>query len=75
MCTVARQQHIDVVLVDTAGRMQDNEPLMRALAKVQWLVRVCGLSTYTHISRDWSISGCMWQSVLCCGQSSAVKLV
>jgi signal recognition particle receptor subunit alpha len=24
----------DVVLVDTAGRMQDNEPLMRALAKV-----------------------------------------
>ena len=25
---------IDVVLVDTAGRMQDNEPLMRALAKV-----------------------------------------
>ena len=34
-CTyVARQQRIDVVLVDTAGRMQDNEPLMRALAKV-----------------------------------------
>ncbi len=25
---------LDVVLVDTAGRMQDNEPLMRALAKV-----------------------------------------
>merc|ERR1719263_96285 len=25
---------IDVVLVDTAGRMQDNEPLMRALAKL-----------------------------------------
>jgi signal recognition particle receptor subunit alpha len=24
----------DVVLVDTAGRMQDNEPLMRALSKV-----------------------------------------
>lgn len=24
----------DVVLVDTAGRMQDNEPLMRSLAKV-----------------------------------------
>ena len=30
-------QGIDVVLVDTAGRMQDNEPLMRALAK---LIRV-----------------------------------
>ncbi|KAJ1479123.1 hypothetical protein T484DRAFT_1815478, partial [Baffinella frigidus] len=24
----------DVVLVDTAGRMQDNEPLMRSLSKL-----------------------------------------
>ena len=31
---VARQQRFDVVMVDTAGRMQDDEPLMRALAKV-----------------------------------------
>merc|ERR1712029_616790 len=30
----ACDSHIDVVLVDTAGRMQDNEPLMRALAKL-----------------------------------------
>lgn len=30
----ARQAKIDVVLVDTAGRMQDNEPLMRSLAKL-----------------------------------------
>ncbi len=30
----ARQSRIDVVLVDTAGRMQDNEPLMRALSKL-----------------------------------------
>lgn len=30
----ARDSHIDVVLIDTAGRMQDNEPLMRALAKL-----------------------------------------
>lgn len=30
----AREARIDVVLVDTAGRMQDNEPLMRALAKL-----------------------------------------
>ena len=30
----ARDNKFDVVLVDTAGRMQDNEPLMRALAKV-----------------------------------------
>jgi signal recognition particle receptor subunit alpha len=30
----ARDCQIDVVMIDTAGRMQDNEPLMRALAKV-----------------------------------------
>ncbi|KAI9354521.1 SRP54-type protein [Zopfochytrium polystomum] len=30
----AKQNRYDVVLVDTAGRMQDNEPLMRALAKL-----------------------------------------
>lgn len=29
-----RENKFDVVLIDTAGRMQDNEPLMRALAKV-----------------------------------------
>lgn len=31
------ERGIDVVLVDTAGRMQDNEPLMRSLAKVSSL--------------------------------------
>jgi len=30
----AREKDFDVVLIDTAGRMQDNEPLMRALAKL-----------------------------------------
>ncbi|XP_013772842.1 signal recognition particle receptor subunit alpha homolog [Limulus polyphemus] len=30
----ARDCKMDVVLVDTAGRMQDNEPLMRSLAKL-----------------------------------------
>lgn len=30
----AKKQTFDVVLIDTAGRMQDNEPLMRALAKL-----------------------------------------
>jgi len=30
----AKTAKFDVVLVDTAGRMQDNEPLMRALAKL-----------------------------------------
>lgn len=32
--TYAKKQDFDVVLIDTAGRMQDNEPLMRALAKL-----------------------------------------
>uniref|UniRef100_A0A914UKG4 SRP54-type proteins GTP-binding domain-containing protein n=1 Tax=Plectus sambesii TaxID=2011161 RepID=A0A914UKG4_9BILA len=31
---IAAERQIDVVLVDTAGRMQDNEPLMRALSKL-----------------------------------------
>ena len=30
----AQRQGCDAVLVDTAGRMQDNEPLMRALSKL-----------------------------------------
>ncbi|KAF9518308.1 hypothetical protein BS47DRAFT_1313499 [Hydnum rufescens UP504] len=30
----AKEHAFDVVLIDTAGRMQDNEPLMRALAKL-----------------------------------------
>ncbi|KAJ1332893.1 hypothetical protein BSLG_008520 [Batrachochytrium salamandrivorans] len=30
----ATAERYDVVLIDTAGRMQDNEPLMRALAKL-----------------------------------------
>jgi len=38
----ARDQKFDVVLVDTAGRMQDNVPLMRSLAK---LIKVCGFYT------------------------------
>jgi signal recognition particle receptor subunit alpha len=32
--TSAKENDYDVVLIDTAGRMQDNEPLMRALAKL-----------------------------------------
>lgn len=30
----ATQKKIDVVLIDTAGRMQDNEPLMKALSRL-----------------------------------------
>lgn len=33
----ARNDGIDVVLIDTAGRMQDNEPLMRALSKLVYV--------------------------------------
>lgn len=33
-CSAGKENRFDVVLIDTAGRMQDNEPLMRALAKV-----------------------------------------
>jgi signal recognition particle receptor subunit alpha len=32
--TFAKQNGYDVCLIDTAGRMQDNEPLMRAIAKL-----------------------------------------
>ncbi|GJE86938.1 signal recognition particle receptor subunit alpha [Phanerochaete sordida] len=32
--TYGKEHDFDVVLIDTAGRMQDNEPLMRALAKL-----------------------------------------
>ena len=31
---IAKKENYDVVLIDTAGRMQDNEPLMRSLAKL-----------------------------------------
>lgn len=37
----AKEAKYDVVLVDTAGRMQDNEPLMRALTKVIILHKHC----------------------------------
>jgi signal recognition particle receptor subunit alpha len=30
----AKRDSLDVILIDTAGRMQDNEPLMRALSKL-----------------------------------------
>ena len=32
--TYAKDNHFDCVLIDTAGRMQNNEPLMKALAKL-----------------------------------------
>lgn len=44
----ANDSAIDVVLVDTAGRMQDNEPLMRALTKL------------IAVSRPFSDFFCFW---------------
>lgn len=38
----AKDNDRDVVLVDTAGRMQDNEPLMRSLAKVNVFFGIAG---------------------------------
>jgi signal recognition particle receptor subunit alpha len=31
---IAKDKKFDVVLIDTAGRMENDEPLMKALAKV-----------------------------------------
>lgn len=48
----ARESRIDVVLVDTAGRMQDNEPLMRALAKVSYpylRYNCCNLTIFLYV--------------------------
>ena len=42
----ARSQKYDIVLVDTAGRMQDNVPLMQSLAK---LIKACISSLYSVI--------------------------
>ncbi|CDI79452.1 DNA-binding protein, putative [Eimeria acervulina] len=33
----AKEEQIDVVLIDTAGRMQDNDPLMRSLGKLVYM--------------------------------------
>ncbi|KJH42089.1 SRP54-type protein, GTPase domain protein [Dictyocaulus viviparus] len=48
--SVAIERGIDVVLVDTAGRMQDNEPLMRELAKVTYLC-IIHYNTIIHASQ------------------------
>merc|ERR1712004_935314 len=41
----ARSARLDVVLVDTAGRMQDNEPLMRSLSR---------LISVSSLAKPWS---------------------
>jgi signal recognition particle receptor subunit alpha len=56
----AKEHQFDVVLVDTAGRMQDNEPLMRALAKVSAApVRLTLLPTVNPAS--WCVTACRCQ--------------
>ena len=57
----ARQQAFDVVLVDTAGRMQNNEPLMRALAKV-W----CGVCECEWVLGMWVCVGYVGVCVCVC---------
>jgi signal recognition particle GTPase len=49
----ARDAKVDIVLVDTAGRMQDNEPLMRALTKVS-LGLECDMNYETNEVYDYS---------------------
>ena len=54
----ARDEGYDVVLVDTAGRMQDNEPLMRALTKVRiYMQKHLNLSNFPTVDchqQSWS---------------------
>ncbi len=48
VCCAGKDQGYDVVLVDTAGRMQDNEPLMRALTKVLVCCAAVCISYHQH---------------------------
>ena len=69
----AKTNNYDVVLIDTAGRMQNNDPAMRALAKLvdknspdlvlfvgEALVGNDGIDQLHHFSKsltDYSVSG------------------
>lgn len=68
MCAspLARNQAFDVVLVDTAGRMQDNAPLMTALAKLiavnmPDLVLFVGEALVGNEAVDQLVRPCMWK--------------
>lgn len=50
--SVGRDNEFDVVLIDTAGRMQDNEPLMRALAKVYIFCKCNSLKRLTLVQHS-----------------------
>jgi signal recognition particle receptor subunit alpha len=51
---LAKLRNFDFVLVDTAGRMQDNEPLMRALSKVNaFKVSLCSLWLSINPTRSY----------------------
>jgi len=60
----ARSQKFDVVLVDTAGRMQDNVPLMQSLAK---LIKAC-VSVLYSLFLIHAVDGVLVDSFfsLCC---------
>lgn len=48
---------MDIVLVDTAGRMQDNEPLMRALTKVSKVTARNDFQKYVFFACEFPNSG------------------
>ena len=52
------------MLVDTAGRMQDNEPLMRALAKVLTLCHVVDCWRILRCSSFAALLGFTWDVVV-----------
>lgn len=64
----AKEDRYDVVLVDTAGRMQDNEPLMRSLAKVKLHSFFCWWSLSSH--SDFFFFGNPTSPLLFIGQST-----
>ena len=55
----AKQKGIDVVLIDTAGRMQDNEPLMKALSKVGVVLTICSLANDHSFIHSFTHSICL----------------
>jgi len=69
--SVARDQHMDVVLIDTAGRMQDNEPLMRSLTKVREMspTTVAGLNTVWNLLTPQKVHSAARAIVKCVADS------
>lgn len=85
----AQRDGVDVVLVDTAGRMQDNEPLMRALSMLinknrpdlvlfvgEALVGNDGATRLTRMIFSWPMLQCVHVAgpvCACCGPWSQME--